>query len=98
MPGISFKINGQPCHLDFAGDYKPGDPQPDGYLDRIEWADVQSKAGLKQKRCGRCLLWKFPQELSAMVDVSEATKGRRGPKVRLESPVCLGCAGKASHG
>lgn len=34
--------------------YKPGDQAPDGYLARHEWAEVQHKAGLRQKQCGRC--------------------------------------------
>jgi hypothetical protein len=46
--------------------YKPGDPPPDGYLNWHAWAEVQDKAGLRQKRCSRCGLWKFPQELSGL--------------------------------
>jgi hypothetical protein len=49
-------------HICIAGSYKPGDPQPEGYLDRQEWARVQLKAGLRQRRCPRCSLWKFPQQ------------------------------------
>jgi hypothetical protein len=44
--------------------YKPGDPPPGGYLNWHAWAEVQDKAGLRQKRCSQCRLWKFPQELS----------------------------------
>jgi ribosomal protein S27AE len=44
--------------------YKPGDPRPDGYLNWHAWAEVQDKAGLRQKRCNRCGLWRFPQELN----------------------------------
>lgn len=42
-------------------DFKAGDPKPDGYLERIDWAKAQMKAGLQQRRCphGRYL---FPQE------------------------------------
>jgi hypothetical protein len=43
-------------HICFVGSYKPGDPQPEGYLDRQEWARVQLKAGLRQRRCPRCSL------------------------------------------
>jgi len=45
-------------------DYKPGDMPPEGYLAWHEWADVQRKAGIKQKQCFSCSLWKKPQELS----------------------------------
>jgi hypothetical protein len=46
--------------------YKPGDPPPGGYLNWHAWAEVQDKAGLRQKQCSRCGLWKFPQELSGL--------------------------------
>jgi len=36
------------------GNWKAGDPAPDGYVDRQEWAMVQLKAGLRQHRCQRC--------------------------------------------
>ena len=40
--------------------YKPGDQAPSGYLAWHEWAEVQHKAGLRQKQCGRCGLWRYP--------------------------------------
>lgn len=46
--------------------YKPGDPPPGGYLNWHAWAEVQSKAGLKQVKCDRCRLFRFPQELAVM--------------------------------
>ncbi len=49
------------CFLE-TGEFKPGDPKPDGYSDRHEWARVQLKAGLRQKRCKKCGLLRFPQE------------------------------------
>lgn len=45
-----------------SGDYTPGDPPPDGYGARIEWARVQIKAGLRQTQCRGCHRWYFPQE------------------------------------
>ena len=79
-----------------AGDFKPGDPPPTGYNDWHEWAAVQTKSGLKQVRCGRCSLWKFPQELSGTVDKSVAYKTNRDAMneanpVEVKSPVCLDC-------
>ena len=71
-------------------DFKPGDQAPDGYLDWQEWADVQYKAGLRQKECGRCGKWKYPQELSDQIDTHEA-KSRKGPVI-VETVVCLNCA------
>ncbi len=34
-------------------DFKPGDQAPEGYLAWHEWAEVQHKAGLRPKECGR---------------------------------------------
>jgi hypothetical protein len=42
--------------------FKRGDPAPKGYLQWHEWARVQLRAGLRQRRCPRCGLWNFPQE------------------------------------
>jgi len=70
--------------------FKPGDQAPSGYLAWHEWAEVQHKAGLRQKQCGRCGKWKFPQELTADIDRCEA-QSRKGP-VTIESPVCRACA------
>lgn len=52
--------------------------------------EVQHKAGLRQKECGRCGLWKYPQELSDLVDRHEA-QSRKGP-VTIETAVCNNCA------
>lgn len=48
--------------LDVVPAFKPGDQPPTGYIERDEWASVQLKAGLRQKRCPVCRLYKFPQE------------------------------------
>lgn len=48
--------------LSVRGDYKPGDPPPNGYLDWHAWARVQGRAGLKQLQCQTCHRWLFPQE------------------------------------
>lgn len=69
--------------------YKPGDPAPEGYLQWHEWAEAQHKAGLRQKQCGRCGLWRYPQEMSDTIDRHEM-KSRKGPVV-VESSVCLKC-------
>ena len=42
--------------------FKAGDPSPEGYIQWHEWARVQHKAGLRQRRCWSCGLWRFPQE------------------------------------
>lgn len=70
--------------------YKPGDQEPEGYLAWHEWADIQAKAGLKQKACGRCGRWKFPQQLSSIFDEFDA-KTNKGP-VKVKTPVCSDCA------
>ena len=74
-------------------DFKPGDQAPEGYLAWHEWADKQHKAGLRQKECGRCGRWKYPQELSATQDAFEA-KSRKG-LVNFKTPVCHTCAAHA---
>jgi len=45
-------------------DYHKGDPAPEGYLAWHAWAEVQHRAGLRQRRCGRCGLYCFPQEMT----------------------------------
>ena len=70
--------------------YKPGDQAPDGYLAWHEWAEVQHKAGLRQKECGRCSKWFYPQQLSAATDKC-VMQSRKGP-VTVETAVCLSCA------
>ena len=69
--------------------YKPGDQAPDGYLAWHEWAEVQHKAGLRQKQCGRCGLWRYPQELSGEIDRC-TMQSRKGPVI-VETAVCLKC-------
>lgn len=73
--------------------YRPGDQAPQGYLEWHEWAEVQHKAGLRQKQCGRCGLWRYPQQLSATVDRTEVTGLRKLQPFRrtLETPVCNDC-------
>jgi hypothetical protein len=45
-------------------DYKPGDPPPPNhaYVEWFNWAQVQDRAGIKQRKCPKCLLWWYPQE------------------------------------
>ena len=88
MPSI--KLNGgiiceQP-------DYKPGDQAPEGYLEWHEWAEVQHKAGLRQKKCGRCGKWKYPQELSPTID-RVTMQSRKGPVIAA-TVVCTECEAK----
>jgi len=49
------------CLLDMPF-FKAGDLPPLGYLQNVEWARVQLRAGLRQKRCRKCGLFRFPQE------------------------------------
>ena len=74
-------------------EFKPGDPAPEGSLAWHEWAEIQGQAGLKQKQCGRCGKWRFPQELSETVDRAEFTATRKGKaqSVVKETPVCKKC-------
>jgi len=43
-------------------EFKPGDPRPEGYLEGHEWARVQYRGGLRQRKCRTCGKWRFPQE------------------------------------
>ena len=91
MPDVFFR--GGVMHV--GGDFKPGDQAPTGYLDWHEWAEIQSKAGLRQKECGRCGRWKYPQELSDKLDCT-TRQSRKGPVV-LEAVVCNNCATLAAQ-
>lgn len=42
--------------------FKVGDPAPDDYMAWHEWARVQHRGGLRQKRTTCCLKYLFPQE------------------------------------
>jgi hypothetical protein len=66
-------------HVSIGGDYKPGDPPPQGYTAWHEWAEVQANAGLVDVRCCICCKFKFPQELSPNGYGKSA------------SPVCTAC-------
>ncbi len=73
--------------------YKPGDQPPEGYLAWHAWAEVQRKAGIKQVQCGKCGLWKTPQELSdAFVEHTGATA--LGKKHTVRMLVCNDCVRK----
>lgn len=63
MPTVTFKQGHRRTFITFAGEYKPGDPAPSGYLEWHEWAKAQSKGGLFQRRRQCCGRWKFPQEV-----------------------------------
>ena len=49
--------------MNIQGEYKPGDPRPEGYLAVEQWARDQMRGGLRQFRCPVCGLWQFPQEI-----------------------------------
>lgn len=76
-------------------DYKPGDRftgHSSDYLGWHAWAEIQHKAGLRQKQCARCAKWVYPQDMSDQTDSRQAFKDKRRTKpVTVESPVCLVC-------
>ncbi len=51
-------------HIDETPSFKAGDPIPEGYAARQEWAAVHVKAGLKEQRCVKCRCWRFPHQMS----------------------------------
>jgi len=90
MPCVYTKMGGYTTWLSHSGEYKPGDPPPTGYNDWHEWAAVQHKAGLRQQQCGKCGLWRFPQEMSEEFSKWVA-RTRAGQPVQVIAPVCKEC-------
>ena len=82
-------LNGVIC---VAGDYKLGDPKPNGYLEEYEWVEVQLKAGLKQTVCLLCAKWKFPQEFSEQTQMFSYSRTKHGPKIIEMRRICKDCA------
>lgn len=80
--------------IDNARAFKPGDPEPVGYIDWYEWADVQIKAGLKTKTCAICRRFYFPQSMSKRNFGRTITRGKNKGQWR-RSHVCLGCEDRA---
>ena len=74
--------------------YKPGDQAPEGYLAWHEWAEVQHKAGLRQKQCGQCGLWRYPQELSQHMVRWQGFTARGKPAHQM-APLCLKCEARS---
>lgn len=71
-------------------DYKPGDQPPEGYLQWQEWAEVQHRAGRRQKPCGHCGRWKYPQEIAG--ERTWSARDRRGRPVEQVGVICNECA------
>lgn len=76
-------------HITVMPEYKPGDQAPEGYLQWHEWAEDQYKSGLRQKECGKCGKWKFPQELSQKT-ITCTLNSREGDVIE-QYPICLKC-------
>lgn len=76
-------------------DFEAGDQPPPkhAYTDWHAWAEVQHKAGLRQVECGKCGLWKYPQELSDKTIKHTLYKNKKMTKpVHVETRVCNDCA------
>ena len=89
MPSVPFedrkgKVKGV---LTFGGEYKPGDQPPLGYCDWHEWAEVQTKAGLKQRRSSCCSKWKFPQEIFEENTVEVIAYKTKRDAINEENPI-----------
>lgn len=74
--------------------YRPGDQAPEGYLAWHEWAEVQHKAGLRQKQCGQCGLWRYPQQLSEHMVRWQGFTARGKPAHQM-APLCLKCEARS---
>lgn len=92
MPDVLLKLGaGMTAIMTVGDDYKPGDQAPEGYIAWHEWAEVQHKAGLKQKQCCLCGLWCYPQQLSDET-VEMKAKTSRGETVIETGAVCNKCS------
>lgn len=95
--GTTFVVTEQSCWK--KGDQPPAEPSD--YLGWHAWAEVQHKAGLRQKQCGCCGGWWYPQEMSGKELVSYAermrNKPRRFEKVKIVSSLCKDCDMKRSE-
>jgi hypothetical protein len=82
------------CIVDVMPVFKAGDPQPEGYNEWHEWARVQHKAGLRQKKCPNCGLWNYPQEFSskAIEIVSLRESGCEYVQNVQTALICQACA------
>lgn len=61
-------------HLCVSRTFKAGDPEPDGYMDRIAWHKAQGRAGLRQKRCSGCSRWFYPFQEHGCAPAPDAAK------------------------
>ena len=53
-----------PIFLDVVEKFNPGDPAPCGYMAWHDWAAVQYRAGMRQRKCSACGRLGFPQEFT----------------------------------
>ena len=44
--------------------YLPGELPPEGYMQRVEWAEAQMRAGIVRSKCPACKKYVYPQEWS----------------------------------
>ena len=92
MPTTLVKFGDGYAILTHQDGWKAGGPppsDPSDYLGWQAWAEVQHKAGLRQKQCG-CGKWKFPQELSGKTSVT-ILRDRRWNPVRVVNEICNDC-------
>ena len=69
------------------------------YLGWHEWASIQQKGKLCQSQCGKCGLWRFPQELSekTVEHVGYRDKTMTKP-VKSLAKICNECVAKMHKG
>lgn len=78
--------------LDATPVFQVGDPCPEGYIARQEWAEVHHAAGLKQEMCSHCRKWKWPHELTDKLLRSTAYRDKAMTKpVEIVSRICVEC-------
>lgn len=70
--------------------FEVGSQPPTSYLAWHEWAETQSKAGLKQSDCGVCGKWHFPQELSD-TELTTTLKTSSGKDKIVTLKICNKC-------
>lgn len=84
------KLRSGIAHILETPTYKPGDPEPTGYLQWHAWAEVQHAAGLIAMECPRCARFNYPQSMSEQRVTIELIADN-GSVVTEQAPICKAC-------
>lgn len=95
MPTVRIPFGEGHAIVTYQEDWKKGDLPPkdrSDYLAMHAWADAQHKGGLRQKQCGGCGAWFYPQEMSGKVVEKSGWRDKKMTKpVKWTEPLCASC-------